>query len=162
MKGRAGGEDVVDDDIARGRVDRSALGDGERAGDVLTTFLSPEPGLRNGLMLLAEQRFGPAPWNQRRQSFGDPLGLVIAAVTSAGDVQRDRHEHRSGQMSAEDFVLHGRRGQVVGEERTTFILDAMDDPAGGSAGTEGADRPTERRPEIEAMRAGAVAFEDAF
>ncbi|MEY3549170.1 MAG: hypothetical protein RLZZ552_1538, partial [Verrucomicrobiota bacterium] len=40
--------------------------------------------------------------------------------------------------------------------------DAMDDPAGGSAGTEGADRPTERRPEIEAMRAGAVAFEDAF
>jgi hypothetical protein len=65
-------------------------------------------------------------------------------------------------MPAEDFVLHGRRRQVVGQERAALILDAMDDPSGGTAGAEGADRPAERRPEVEAVRAGAVTLEDAF
>ena len=65
-------------------------------------------------------------------------------------------------MAAEDFVFDGGRGEVVREERAAFVFDAVDDPAGGSAGAEGADRPAERRPEVEAVRAGPLAFEDAF
>ena len=65
-------------------------------------------------------------------------------------------------MAAEDFVFDGRRGKVVGQERAPFVFDAVDHPAGGSAGAEGADRPAERRSEVEAVRAGPVAFEDAF
>jgi hypothetical protein len=65
-------------------------------------------------------------------------------------------------MTAEDFIFHGRRSQVVGEERAAFVFDAMDNPTGGPAGPEGADRPAERRPEVEAVRAGPVSFEDAF
>ena len=45
MQRRAGGEDVVDDDIARGGVDGPSFGDDERAGDVLAAFLPAEPGL---------------------------------------------------------------------------------------------------------------------
>jgi len=65
-------------------------------------------------------------------------------------------------MPAEDFVFDGRRGKVVGQERAPFVFDAVDHPAGGSAGAEGADRSAERRPEVETVRTGPVAFEDAF
>jgi len=65
-------------------------------------------------------------------------------------------------MPPEDFVFDGGRGKVVGQERATLVLDPVDHPTGGSAGAEGADRPAERRPEVEAVRAGPVAFEDAF
>ena len=65
-------------------------------------------------------------------------------------------------MPPEDLVFDGGRGEVVGEEQAAFVFDPVDDPAGGSAGTEGTDRPGERRPEVEAVRAGPVAFEDAF
>ena len=65
-------------------------------------------------------------------------------------------------MTAEDLVLHGRRGEVIGEERTALILDPMDDPTGGPSGAEGADRPAECRPEIETVWAGTVTFEDTF
>jgi hypothetical protein len=61
-------------------------------------------------------------------------------------------------MAPEDFVFDGGRGEIVGEERAALILDAVDDPAGGTAGAEGADRPAERRTEVEAVRAGPVAF----
>ena len=37
-------------------------------------------------------------------------------------------------MAAEDFVFDGGRGEVVREERAAFVFDAVDDPAGGSAG----------------------------
>ena len=61
MQRRTSGEDVVDDDIARGGVDGLSFGDDEGAGDVLAALLPAEPGLRAGLVLLAEERFGPAP-----------------------------------------------------------------------------------------------------
>jgi hypothetical protein len=53
-------------------------------------------------------------------------------------------------------------GEIIGQERTPFVFDAMDDPPGGAAGAEGADRPGKGWLEIEAVRAGPVAFEDAF
>jgi len=65
-------------------------------------------------------------------------------------------------MPPEDLVFDGRGGEVIGQERAPFVFDAVDDPAGGSAGAEGTDRPAERRPEVEAVRAGPVAFEDTF
>jgi hypothetical protein len=40
MQGRAGGEDIVDDDIALGGVDGLPFGDDERPGDILPAFLS--------------------------------------------------------------------------------------------------------------------------
>ncbi len=113
-------------------------------------------------MLLAEQGFGPATGDEFRESLRDPFGLVVAAVTTSGGVQGDRDQDGAGQMAAEDFVLHGRRGEVVGQERAAFVFDTVDDPAGGTAGAEGADRPAERRPEVEAVRTGPVALEDAF
>jgi hypothetical protein len=45
MKGRAGGEDVVDDDIADGGVDGLAVGEDESPGDILPALLPAEPGL---------------------------------------------------------------------------------------------------------------------
>ena len=65
-------------------------------------------------------------------------------------------------MPPEDFVFDGGRGKVVSQERAPFVFDAVDHPPGGSAGTEGADRPAERWPEVEAVGAGAVTFEDTF
>ena len=53
-------------------------------------------------------------------------------------------------------------GEIIGQERTTFVFDAVDDSPGGAAGAEGADRPGEGGLEIKAMRAGPVAFEDTF
>jgi hypothetical protein len=158
MQSRAGGEDVVDDDIARGGVDGPSFGDDERPSDVLAAFLSAEPGLREGLVLLAEERFGPTTGDEGGEPPGDPFGLVIPAVTSAGGVQWHRHQDGAGQVTAEDFIFHGRVSKVVGEERAALILDAVDDPTGGPTGAEGADRPAERRTEVEAVRAGPVAF----
>ena len=65
-------------------------------------------------------------------------------------------------MASEDVVRKGGVGKVVGQEWASFILDAMDDPAGRPAGAEGTDRPGEGRLEVEAVGAGSVAFEDAF
>ena len=162
IQSRAGGEDVVDDDIADRRVDGLSVGEHEGPGDILPALLPAEPGLRDGVMLLAEKRLGSAAGDEGGEPAGNPFSLIVAAVPSSRGVQRDGDQDRAGQMAAEDFVFDGRRGKVVGQERAPFVFDAVDDPAGGSAGTEGADRPAERRPEVEAVRAGPVAFEDAF
>ena len=162
MQRRAGGEDVVDDDIARDGVDGSSGGEDERPGYVLAALLSAESGLRDGLVLLAKQRLSPAAGDEGGEPLGDAFGLIIAAVASAGGVQGDGDQDGASQMPAEDLIFDGRGGEVIGQERATFVFDAVDDPAGGSAGAEGADRPAERRSEVEAVRAGAVTLEDAF
>jgi hypothetical protein len=61
MQSRAGGEDVIDDDITDRGIDGLPVSDDERPGDILPALLSAEPGLREGLVLLAEERFGPTP-----------------------------------------------------------------------------------------------------
>ena len=162
MQGRAGGEDVIDDDITYGGVDGHSVSDAERAGDVLTALLAAETRLREGLMLFSEEEFRPAAGDMFRQDAGDAFRLIISAIKLPGGVQGDWHEYRPSQVAAEDFVREGGVGKVVGQERATFVFDTMDDPAGGSAGPEGADRPGEGRLKIEAMGAGSVAFEDAF
>ena len=156
MQSRTGGEDVVDDDIARGGVDGLTVGEDERPRDILPALLPAEPGLRDGLVLLAKQRFGPTSGDEGGEPLSDPFGLIIPAVTSPGVMQRDRDQDGPGQMAAEDLVFHGRRGQVVGQERAALILNAVDDPPGGAAGAEGADRPAESGPEVEAVGAGPV------
>ena len=45
MQGRAGGEDVVDDDITDGGVDGLPVGEDESPGDILPALLPAEPGL---------------------------------------------------------------------------------------------------------------------
>ena len=156
MQSRAGGENIVDDDIARDGVDGQSFGDDEGPGDVFPAFLPAEPGLRDGLVLLAKQRFGPTSGYEGGEPLSDPFGLIITAVTSPGVMQGDRDQDGPGQMAAEDLVFHGRRGQVVGQERAALILNAVDDPPGGAAGAEGADRPAESGPEVEAVGAGPV------
>ena len=86
MQGRAGGEDIVDDDIARGGVDGLAFGNDEGPGDVFPALLPAEPGLRDGLMLFAEKCLGTAPSDEVGEVPGDPLGLIVATVPSAGGV----------------------------------------------------------------------------
>ena len=86
MQGRAGGEDVVDDDITDGGVDGLAVGEDESSGDILPALLPAEPGLRAGLMLFAKKRLGLTPWDQGGELPGDPLGLVIPAVPPSGRV----------------------------------------------------------------------------
>ena len=113
-------------------------------------------------MLLAEEELRATAGDVRGEERRDPFRLVIAAVEPAGGMQRDRHEYRAGEVAAEDVVRERRMGQVVGQERAAFVFDPMDDPAGGSAGAEGADRPGEGWLKIEAMGAASVAFEDAF
>ena len=89
MQSRAGGEDVVDDDIARGGVDGLAVGEDEGSRDILPALLPAKPGLRAGLMLLAEKRLGSASGDEGGEPPGDSFGLIIATVASAGGVQRD-------------------------------------------------------------------------
>ena len=162
MQGRAGGENIVDDDIADGGVDGHPVGDDEGAGDILTALLTAEASLGDGLMLFTQEELSPAPGDMFRQDLGDAFRLIIAAIKLAGGVQRDWYEHRAGQVTPEDVVRKGGVGEVVGQEWAPLIFDAMDDSAGGAAGAEGTDRPGEGRLEVEAMGAGSVAFEDAF
>ena len=162
MQCRAGGEHIVDDDIAGVRVDGHRVSYHERSGDVLAAFLSSEPRLRDGLMPLAEQELRATSGDVRGQEGRDALRLIVAPLELTGRVQWNWHQHRSCKVAAEDIIRERRMGEVVGQERAPFVLDAMDDPAGGAAGTEGADRPGEGRLKIEAVRAGAGAFEDAF
>jgi hypothetical protein len=84
MQSRAGGEDIVDDDVAFGGVDGPSSGDYEGVGDVLPAILPAEPGLGEGLVLLAEQRLGLATGDEVGEPRGDPFGLIIPAVTSPG------------------------------------------------------------------------------
>ena len=77
-------------------------------------------------------------------------------------MERDRDQYRPREVAAEDFVREGRVSKVVGQEGAAFIFDAVNDPPGGAAGAEGTDRPGEGRLEVEAVRAGPVAFEEPF
>ena len=86
MQSRAGGEDVVDDDITPRRVDGLSVGEDERSGDILPALLPAEPGLRDGLVLFAEKCLGTTPWDKGGELPGDPLGLVIPAVPPSGRV----------------------------------------------------------------------------
>ena len=89
MKGRAGGEDVVDDDITDGGVDGLAVGEDEGSRDILPALLPAESGLRAGLILLTEKRVRAAAGDEGGEPPSDSFGLIIAAVPSAGGVQRD-------------------------------------------------------------------------
>ena len=86
MQGRAGGEDVVDDDITDGGVDGLSVGEDEGPGDILPALLPAEPGLRDGLMLFAEKRLGSAPGDEGGEPAGDPFGLIVAAIPPSGGV----------------------------------------------------------------------------
>jgi len=162
MQSRSGGQDVIDDDITYVWVDRHPVGDHERASDVLTAFLTTEARLREGLMSLAQEDLRAAPGDVLCEHGGDTLRLIIPAIEFAGGVQGDRYQHRPGEVAAKDIIGERRVGEVVRQERTAFVFDAMDDPTGGTAGAESADRPGEGGLEIEAVRAGPVTFEDAF
>ena len=86
MQSRAGGEDIVDDDIAGRWIDRHSFGDDEGAGDILTALLTAEPGLGDGLMLFTQEELSPAPGDMFRQDRGDAFRLIIAAIKLAGCV----------------------------------------------------------------------------
>ena len=86
MQSRAGGEDVVDDDITDGGVDGFPIGKDEGPDDVLPPLLPAEPGLRDGLMPFAEKRLRPAAGDEVGEPPGDSFGLIVAAVASAGGV----------------------------------------------------------------------------
>ena len=162
MQGRAGGEDIVDDDVTYVRIDGHPVGEDESPRDILPALLSAETRLREGLMLFAEEELRAATGDVRGEERRDAFGLVIAAVEPAGVVQWDRYQYGPGEVAPEDIVRERRMGKVVGQERATFVFDAMDDPTGWAAGPERTDRPGEGRLEVEAVRAGTVAFEDAF
>ena len=86
MQGRAGGEDIVDDDIAHVRVDGHPVGDDEGAGDILAALLSAEPRLGEGLMLLAEEELRATAGDVFCQEDRDAFRLIITAVELAGGV----------------------------------------------------------------------------
>jgi hypothetical protein len=86
MQCRAGGENIVDDDIAGVWVDGHSVGDDKGAGDILPALLPSEPGLRDGLMLFAEQKLRPAAGDMFRQDLGDAFRLIIAAIKLPGRV----------------------------------------------------------------------------
>jgi len=86
MQGRAGGEDVVDDDITDGGVDGLSVGDDESPGDILPALLPAEPGLRDGLVLLTKKGLGLTPGDEVGEAPGDSFSLIVAAVPPAGGV----------------------------------------------------------------------------
>ena len=86
MQSRAGGEDIVDDDITDGGVDGLSVGEDESSGDILPALLPAEPGLRDGLMLFAEKCLGTAPSDEGGEAPGDSFGLIVAAIPPSGGV----------------------------------------------------------------------------
>ena len=162
MQGRPGGQHIIDDDIARRGVDGPPFGDDECSSDIAAAFLATEFGLRGGLVLLTQERIGAAPGDQRGQSPGDPFGLIIPAVAATGGVERYRNQDRPRKVATEHLVFDGGGGQVVGEEGATSVFNAVDNPAGGTAGAEGADCTTKGGVQVEAVGAGPVTFKEAF
>ena len=104
MQRRSGGEDIIDDDIAGRWVDGQAVGDNERAGDILAALLSAQSRLREGLMLFAEEELSPAPRDMFGEDSGNSFRLIISAIKLPGGVQGDWYEYRPSQVAAEDFV----------------------------------------------------------
>jgi hypothetical protein len=143
MQRRARSQHIVDDDIAGRWVDGHPVGDNERSGDILSSLLPAEAGLRDGLMLCAEEELSPAPRDMFGEDSGNSFRLIISAIKLPGGVQGDWYEYRPSQVAAEDFVREGRVGKVVGQERAPFVFNAMDNPPGGAASPEGTDRPGE-------------------
>ena len=86
MQSRAGGEDVVDDDITDGGVDGLPVGEDESPGDILPALLPAKPGLRDGLVLLAEKRLGSAPGDEVGEAPGYSFSLIVAAIPPSGGV----------------------------------------------------------------------------
>lgn len=162
VQGRAGGQDVVDDDIADRRVDDLAGPWMKRIGDIAPAFPAPQPGLGDGLPRFIEQFHHPAAGDMRGEEARDPLRLIIAALGATGRVQGHGDKHRARDVASEDVIIEGRVGEVIGQEGATLVFDAVDDATGWSAGPEGADRPGERRAEIEAVGTGPVTLEDAL
>ena len=80
MQSGPSGEDIIDDDITGRRIDGLSVDDDERTGDILSAFLSSEAGLRDGLILLAEHKLGPAPWDVRCEKGRDAFRLIVTAV----------------------------------------------------------------------------------
>ena len=113
-------------------------------------------------MLFAEEELSPAPGDMFGEDRGNSFRLIVSAIKLSGRVEGNRHEHRPGQVAAEDFVGEGCMREVIGQERAPFVFNAVDDPAGGASGAEGADCPGEGGLEVEAMGAGPVAFKDAL
>ena len=84
MQGRAGGEDIVDDDIAGVWVDGLPVGDDKGAGDILPALLPAEAGLGDGLMLFTQEELSPASGDMFRQDSGDAFRLIVAAIKFPG------------------------------------------------------------------------------
>jgi len=100
MQRRSGGEDIIDDDIAGRWVDGQAVGDNERAGDILAALLSAQSRLREGLMLFAEEEIGPAAGDMFRQDAGDAFRLDIGGLAERDDADVDeflRHRQVEGE-----------------------------------------------------------------
>ena len=93
MQGRAGGQDIVDDDVANGRIDGHPVGDNERPRDVLTTLSSAKSGLGFGLLSFAKKPNGFASRNPGRQEVPEPLCLIVAAMPESIGVERYRDEN---------------------------------------------------------------------
>ncbi len=74
----------------------------------------------------------------------------------------DGNELGAGEVSAKEWILDGYGYEVRNEEGAAGVFDFVDDLSDVAAGTEGTDRATEGWVKVEAMRAGAVAFEDTF
>ena len=77
-------------------------------------------------------------------------------------MEGNRDEVGAGEVSAKEWIL-GRYGhKVIGQEGAAGVFNFVDDLSDVTAGTEGADCTTEGGVEIQAMGAGAIAFEDAI
>ena len=162
MESRAGGQDIVDDDIAGRRIDRPVRSEVIGAGGIAPTFLPSEPGLGDGLVRFAQEIDHPAAGNLGGEDGSDAFRLIIPPVTSPGGMQGHRDQHRPGEVTSEDLVRQCDGRKIISQEGAVLILDAMDDAPGRPPGAEGADRPAEGGSEVEAVRAGPVTFQDTF
>ena len=86
MQRRPGSQHIINNDIAGVRVDGHSVGDNERARDVLPALLSAEAGLRDSLMLFAEEELSPATGDMLGEDSGDSFRLIVSAIKLAGRV----------------------------------------------------------------------------
>ena len=77
-------------------------------------------------------------------------------------MQWNWNEVGAREVSAKEWIFDRCSYEVVCEEGAAGVFDFMDDLSDVAAGTEGTDCTIEGRVEIQAMGAGAIAFEDAI
>ncbi len=161
VEGGAGGEDVVDEDVASGGVEVGARAEGEGAAHVAFAFGAVEASLGGGF-LEAEEEFREAGGGGLGgEGFGEETGLVKAAPAEAFFVEGNGDEGGAVHEVEEAVRMAGERAEVGLEVEAAAVFEFMEKVAGDATEDEAGATFVVLGVEVEAVGAAARAFDFA-